>query len=487
MNRKLQCLYRSSLRSLTRMSVVLAALSFVFVFGCGGGSSSSDSNTNPPPASSTALQINMGDAPVDWIVSLSIKVSSMSLTRTGASAVTVSDTSTPIELISRLGTMEPVALVSVPQGSYSGANMTIASWTIAYLDPETGLQQKTIEGPINVSVPFSSSVTVGTTPLAFNFDLDLLHSISGETGSAFQLSPQFHFSLGTSSSANGNGMNARNGGMYQLMGVVTSTSSSGSFTVQALQSMSTYTFMVNTQTQFRGKVANMAQIAKGMGVLVTAALQTDGTLLAKRVRATMSSGGAMGGGVITEVTTLPESSAASSLTIVMQNGAGASINTDYLSKTLTVNLTGSTTYDIDNDRVDLTGLPFTPTFNASNIYAGQTVLPLSDGEITLNPSCDPTCGTMTASAVILRERGFRGTTTVAITPGAITSFTLTLPTDCAFTTLTGATEILVYQQASTNVEDNQTITAGSTLRVHGLPFKVGDQWVLVASTIAATT
>lgn len=86
---------------------------------------------------------------------------------------------------------------------------------------------------------------------------------------------------------------------------------------------------------------------------------------------------------------------------------------------------------------------------------------------------------MTASSVILRERGFRSTTTADITPGAITSFTLKLPTDCAFTTLTGATEILVYQQASTNVEDSQTITAGTTLRVHGLPFKVGDQWVLV--------
>ena len=178
---------------------------------------------------------------------------------------------------------------------------------------------------------------------------------------------------------------------------------------------------------------------------------------------------------------------ATQLTIVMQNGAGASINTDYLSKTLLVKLLETTTYEIDTDRVNMNGLDFTPVFDAGNIHAGQSILPLSDTAITAISSCDPACGELTATTVRLREQGFRGTATVDINPGVVTSFTLTLPADCAFTKLTGASTIKVYQQPGTNVEDNTAITAGTTLRVHGLLFFSGGQWRLVASTISSTT
>lgn len=475
--------HRFSPLSIGAMGIGFAIVLALFVSACGSGTSSSTVPESPQPGS-TAVQVNMGDGPADWLLSFSMQVTSMSLNHVDQGAISIGNAGAPVEMISRLGTMEPIAMASIPQGKYSGATLKIASCTFSYLDPLTKqLQQKTIDGPFNVTVPFNS-VTVGTTPLAFNFDLDLLHSLSGDTGSALQFNPQFHFSLGsTSGSGSGNGanQNARKGGMYQLMGVVTGTTP-GNFSVQSYQSMSKYTFRVTEQTQFMGKAASLAQLANGMGVMVTAALQSDGTLLATRVRANMSASGAMGGGVITEVVGMP----ATQLTIVMQNAAGASINTDYLSKTLTVNLTENTKYEIDDDRVDLAGLPFVPTFDASNIYAGQSVLPISDEAVTVNESCDPTCGTVTASTLRLRERGFRGTTTVDVVPGATAQFTLTLPAGCAFTTLTGATNVLIYQQPSTSVEDNQTITAGTTLRVHGLAFKVGDQWVLVASTISST-
>lgn len=474
--------HRVSTRAIVPLAIGFAVLLAAFIAACGGSSSKVPESVLP---ATTSVQINMGDAPADWLLSFSMKVSSMSLTHTQMGAVSVGKNGAPVEMISRLGTMEPVAVADVPQGSYSGATLTIASCTYSYLDPLTKqLQTRTIDGPINASVPFSSNVTVGSTPLAFNFDLDLLHSLSGDTGSPFQFAPKFHFSTATQDTAGsggGNGVNARNGGMYQLMGVISSIAGTDTFVVQSVQSMNTYTFRVNTQTRFQGKVENMAQLANGMGVLVTAVAQSDGKFLATRIRAGIGAGGAMGGGVITEVIGMP----ATQLTIVMQNAAGASINTDYLSKTLTVNLTENTKYEIDDDRVDLTGLDFEPVFDASNIFAGQSVLPMSDEGIVANESCDPTCGTITASTLRLRERGFRGTTTVDLAPGAATHFTLTLPDGCAFTTLTGATEILVYQQPSTSLEDNQVITAGTTLRVHGLAFKVGTQWIMVASTISA--
>ncbi|MGA8042978.1 MAG: DUF5666 domain-containing protein [Terracidiphilus sp.] len=455
------------------------ALVFVLA-GCGDDGSS----TPITPAATTPLQVNMGDAPADWLLSFSMNVSSMSLTTSSGETVSVASSATPVEMIHRLGTMEAIAQIAAPRGTYTSASLNIASCTFAYKDPNThALMYKTINGPINASVPLGSNISVGDTPLALNFDLDLQHSLTSDGSGAFQFAPQFHIATGAPSGGNGNSgnsVNARHGGMYQMMGVVTGVSSD-SFSMKTSQATNNFTFRIATQTQFHGRVANMAGLATGMGVLVTATLQSDGSYQAQHVRATMNSGGAMGGGVIINVDAVP----ATALTLVMQNGAGASVNTDYLSKTLLVHLTDSTKYEIDSDRVSLTGLPFQPVFDASNVYAGQTVVPYTDGVVAVISSCDPACGEMTASTVRLHERGIRGTTDVAINPGVVTSFTLTLPTDCAFTALTGATQILVYQQAATNVEDSTAIAAGTMVRVHGLLFNNAGQWTMVASTISS--
>ena len=460
-----------------RFVALLGSALLVFVVACGSDSKSSNTPTQP----STVVQVNMGDDPADWMLAFSMKATSMSLVGAGTT-LTYSDTPMQVEMIHRLGIMEPVALVAATPGTYTGATMTIASCNVTYVDPQTKqIMQKTINGPFNATVTFPTSVTVDKTPLAFNFDLDLEHSLTTDGSGNFQFSPVFHHSLGVLGNGTGTGINPRYGGMHQMMGVVSNVTSD-SFTIIPVQAVNTFRFRVSNQTQYQGRVSNMAQLSVGMGVLVTAALQSDGTMLATRVRATMSSGGAMGGGIITAVTGQP----ATQLTVVMQNGAGASILTDYLSKTITVNLTDTTTYEIDTDRISLAGLDFTPAFDASNIYAGQSVLPFSESDLVANTSCSPSCGTITASTVRLREQGFRGTTDVAINPGTSSTFVLTLMPECAFTSLTGATQITVYQLTSTNVESQTAIAAGATLRVHGLLFKNAGHWVLIASTIASS-
>jgi hypothetical protein len=156
-----------------------------------------------------------------------------------------------------------------------------------------------------------------------------------------------------------------------------------------------------------------------------------------------------------------------------------------------VNLSSNTQFDVDDDRVDLSSLPFTPVFDATNIFAGQSVMPVNESGGMMSGGgmgggmMGTPAGAIAASNVYLEEQGFRGTTTGAITPGDAQSFVLTLEPGCAFTTLTGATTILVYQQTGTNVQNNTSIAAGATLRVHGLLFKNAGQWTLVASTIAA--
>ncbi|MDD1749993.1 MAG: DUF5666 domain-containing protein, partial [Methanothrix sp.] len=428
------------------LAVLAASALLALLASCGG-----DNATPAPPATGTVVQVNMGDAPADWMLSFTMNLSSMSLTSADGNNVSVTPTSTAVEMIHRLGTVEPISVVSVAKGTYSGASLTIASCDLTYIDPTTNQQVQTkINGPFNVSVPFSPNATVGDTPLAFNFDLDLEHSLTTDGSGAFQFTPVFHMALGSQSSSgggsgsgngsgNGASVNARHGGMYQMMGIVNAVSAD-SFSIAPHQASNTFTFQISSETRFQGRISQMAQLGTGMGVMVTATLQQDGTLLATSVRATMSASGAMGGGIVTSVTP-PTGQPATAFTFVMQNGAGASVNTDYLSKTLTVNVTDGTTFEIDTDRVSLEGLPFTPVFDRSNINAGQSVLPFSESEIVAGTTpCDTgdtSCGTLTASTVRLREQGFRGTTDVAINPGTASTFTLTLMPDCAFTALTG--------------------------------------------------
>lgn len=465
----------SSISSSPRKAATYLGLALLAVIAaCGGG----DSSITPPQTQTTPVQVNIGDAPSDLMLAFTANISSIRVNNTDG-VVVLSNTPTSVELIHRTGEMEPIAFLTVPRGTYTGATATIASCTMTYVDPETKtIKQKTLAGPFTASIPFSSNVTAGAAPLVFNFDLDLEHSLTMDDTGAFQFAPVFHFAAG--STGNGNGMYARQGGAHQMMGVVAQVGSN-SFSINALQAAHSFTFRVNTQTQFEGRVTAMQQLAKGMGVFVTATLQSDGTFLASRVRTRMTEGGIMGGGIVTEVVGQP----ATELTLVMQSGAGAGMLSDYLAQIVNVTLTPETTYEIDSDRVTLTGLPFTPVFDASNVYVGQHVLPISDSGIVLSTEGDTTIGTITASTVRLQEQGIRGTTDVAITPGASASFVLTLFPNCAFTSLTGATQILVYQQNSTNVEDATTIPAGATLRIHGLLFNNAGQWTLVASTIAS--
>ncbi len=461
---------------LGKFAALLGAGLLAILTACGGSSSV----VPTPTPGTTTVQVNMGDAPADWLLAFTMNISAMSLTNS-TGTVSVITSNTPLEMMHLMGTMEPIGMVSAPQGSYTGASITIASCNVTYIDPTTKVMvQKTIQGPINKSITFGSPVTLGTTPLAFNFDFDLANSLTMDNNGNLSLSPTFHTSTGTQGTGNAN--NPANGGLQQMMGVVSSTTTN-SFTMTRLQATNTFTFMTNTATQFQGNISNMNMMQNGMGVLVSATLQPDGTLLATRVSSRMNSGGIMGGGIITAVTGLP----ATQLTIVMQNGAGASMMTSYLSQSVTVNLTSNTEFEVDDDRIDLTKLSFTPVFNASNIYAGQSVIPISQSTgMAVSGMGGATAGTITASDIRLEEQGFRGTTDVGITPGASGSFVLTLMPGCAFTTLTGADKILVYQQTGTNVQDNTAIAAGATLRVHGLLFKNAGQWTLIASTIAAS-
>lgn len=450
--------------------------------GCGGGSNTGTPGTNPTPAAKTAVQVNMGDSPADWMLAFSMNISSMSLTGSNGTATVVSS-SVPLEMMHLMGTMQPLAMINAPQGTYTGASITLGSATVMYMDPTTKSPvQATIAGPITGTITFSSPITVGATPMAMGFDLDLASSVTKGTNGNFSMSPVFHVISGMQGT--GNPMDFTNGGIQQMMGSVSSVSGS-SFTMSSMQTAQNFTFATNSSTIFDG--TSMGSMASGMIALVDATLQADGSLLATHVQSMMGTGGMMGGGVITAVTGQPPTS----LTMVMQNGIGSGMMSSYFASGATINLSGTTTYDIDEDEVDMTGLPFTPVFDGGHIYTGQSVMPVSSSGMMSGGMSGgmmgggSMAGTITATEVALEPQGLTGTASISITNGTTNSFTLTLPTDCAFTTMTGATSITVYQQAKTTVSGTSPIAVGTAMHAFGLLFYDGGQWKMVAARIGA--
>ena len=449
--------------------------------GCGSNGAGSGTTT-PTPAAKTAVQVNIGDSPSDWMLAFSMNISSMALLGSNGS-VTVVSSSVPIEMMHLMGTMQPLAMVNVPQGTYTGASITIGSATVMYMDPATKAPvQKTISSPITGTVTFSSPITVGSTPMAIGFDMDLATSVTADAGGNLSMNPVFHVTSGMQGA--GNSGDPLNGGIQQMMGAVASASGSA-FTMTSMQSAQTFTFAMNASTSFEG--TSMSGMINGMLVIVDASLQADGSLMATHVQSMMSSGGFVGGGVITVVTGNP----ATSLTMVMQNGMGAGMMSTVLANGATVDMSGNTTFVIDKDNIDISGLPFIPAFDDNHIYAGQNVMPISSSGMMSGGmgggmmGGNPLSGTITASDLVLVPQGVTGTAKVPITNGAATNFTLSLPAGSAFTTLTGATSVQVFQQSKTTVTATSPIAGGAPIHVFGLLFFDGGQWKIVAARMGA--
>lgn len=460
------------------IAVVLA----IALAGCGSSSSSPTTNPTPTPAAKTAVQVNMGDAPADWMLAFSMNISSMSLT--GSNGTTsVFSSPTTMEMMHLMGTMQPLAMVNAPQGTYTGASITIGSATVMYMDPATkSPAQKTITGPMAATVTFSTPVTVGSTPMAMGFDLDLSHSVTVDSSGNMNMNPVFNVTSGMQGS--GNPMDFADGGIQHMMGTISSVSGS-SFVMSSMQAAQTFTFQTNSSTVFDG--TSMSGMGNGMLLLVDASLQSDGSLMATRVHSMTGSGGVMGGGVITAVTGSP----ATALTMAMQNGVGVGMMSSAFASGVSINMNGSTNYHIDDDNIDMSSISFTPVFDASHIYAGQNVMPVSESGMMSGGmgggmmGGNPMAGTITASEVDLEPQGISGTVSTAITSGSSASLTLALPSDCAFTTLTGAKNMTVFQGLKTTVSGTTPIASGSTVHAFGLLFYDNGQWKMVASRIAS--
>ena len=448
---------------------IALVLGLFLIIGCGGNGSSGSSN--PTQAGTSNVQINMGDAPADWIVAFTMNMSSVALINSNGTSVNVASGAMQMEMRHLMGTMQPLSMANVPQGTYSMANISISSANVTYMDSVTRQPvQKTMPG-MTKTVNFNPPVTVGSTPMVMNFDLDLAHSISADSAGNMTFTPVFNMTTGVP----GGGLGPQYGGMDHIIGSVSGVSGS-SFTISMMPGLASFTVMTNSSTQFE-HMTGMGSLSAGMMVDLDANMQADGSLMATRIDSVLSgmSGGMMAEGLVNSISGNPPTQ----LSIIADNGAGSGMMGSYLGATLLVNVAASTGYRFDASGVDLKNLPFTPTFNSSTMTKGQRIDPGTSGGMMNGGMMGPT---MNASELTLEQQGLSGTV-ASYASGSPASFILNLPADSAFTSITGSGMITVFQQPDTQLRGMPSVANGASVQVRGLLFFDAGSYKMVAARI----
>jgi len=461
-------------RSFSQLAVVILASALtISTVGCGGSSSSLNPGQGPGITPKTATQVKIGDAPADRVVSFEVTVGPITATPTSGSAVTVLSGTRRLELSHLSGTNEPLALLNVPQGSYSSASITVSSPEVTFIN-NLGVLVK-LQPALNqaITINFSPALTVGASPLVANIDLNVANSLTFDaqgnvTGVNLTASS---FTVGTAAVAAEDKQGHDDGELEDTTGVITAVSGS-SFTLTVDQNGVPLTFATDANTQFN----DGASLALNAIVTVEGVTKADGTLYAKEVEGIEDATGAESEGLITQVSGNP----ASQITFVADHGMGSGMDDTKVGDPITADVRGAN-YKVKKGNIDASGIGGLPSatfaFDATTVHAGQRV------EVESVVALSGT--SITADKVKLQQQALVGAVSglQASTTAGPTSFTLTLASDSAFAMLSGKTSVTVYWQPGTDLHKLTAVNNGDTVRVRGLVFFTGSTFNMIARRI----
>jgi hypothetical protein len=431
----------------TLLSVVFALL----LTGCGGGN-----NTITATPGSGNVTIQTGDAVNDQVVKFELTISSITLTGVSPTATTANllTKASEVEFVHQAGTLEPLTLANVPAGTYNGATLTVSNPEVVVVNAgvPTKIPATLSSGTINVTF---ANITVGSSPLFINFDIDLANSITlnGAPPTSATVAPKFNVSSSTVA-PNGENEDDHDGENDDVHGSVKSINAPN-FTITT--NSTDITFATNANTNFNDGIKSLADLKVGDIVEVDSVTQSDGTKLATKVERECDSQGEELEGIISAVTGTP----ATTITIAHQVDSDDSTNPP---TTVDITLNASTQFVVRADKLNLSS---PPAFDASHLGKGQRI------EADANGTTAP----ILAAKLKLREQALFGT--VAASPAPTSGgFTLTLSPTSAFATLSGVTSVPVTIVSGTNVQ--VTPTAGATIRVRGLVFFNAGTYTMIA-------
>jgi hypothetical protein len=447
--------------------------------GCGGGATHTQtSSTVTLVAASTAN---------DQLFQFSMTINSLTLTSESGNTVQLLTTPAYVEFMHLNGTGEPVATLSVPNGTYTAAAATIgtADFTCATTGSDgvfaTGnfLLSPVPSSDISVTLPSPIQITGGSMVL----DVDLVVSQSASYSSCasnglqpFSITPTFSLSA---TAVSGNPTNAANGKLIGLEGIIASVDgSTNSFVVNSAEGPNgsgadpangpSWQVAFDSSTTLQG-VTNGSELAAGLPVDMDAVIQSDGSLLASRI-AVYDTNPAN-----TSLWVVPALFEDDTLGQEMLTGEKEQIGPVVGGDGAVIDF-ASSQFEISQQMSNLTSLPFQPSFTGGNMVAGQNIAPTfhepNYGSSLTGPS--PTTVTLlpqTIDATVSAIGSDGGFTTYTVTLAAYDMFPQLAVQPGQTTLLTNPDAVVVY--ADSNTQMSNSIAVGSVARFYGLVFNDG--------------
>src|SRR5215470_4537190 len=380
--------------------MVVAALALAT--GCGGGGSgvtSAGPTPTPGTTGAASTQVRFGDAPADSVIAFEVSVSALTLTPAGGgSPVTVTiPANNRIELTHASGKFEPFVAGNLPQGTFSAANLTLVNSELTFLS-STGTPVH-INGPASasVSVPLSPNLTIGSSPLVLNIDVNVANSIttSGGVVNGISFGPT-SFNITAKAPGAANNQQDDDGEIEDVQGTVTAVNSPN-FTLK-LQNGSSLTFSTDSTTQFKDGVTGVAGLLNQV-VTVEGFTKSDGSLFAKEVEGLENQNGGEVEGLITAIS-------GTTLTVTAQDGIGNGMDDNKVGATFSVNIAGlnASKFRVKTGNGFGGNLPsVTFPFDATTIHAGQRI------EVDTDAAVPPANGAITPDKINLQQQGVFGT------------------------------------------------------------------------------
>lgn len=423
---------------------------FVFLSACGGGSSK---DMGLVQMAGTLVTVQTRDAVNDQIAKFELTVSSIILIGANGTPNTANLLNGPaeVEFSHEAGAFEPLTLAHVPPGTYSGATLTVSNPEVVAIVGGVPTKLNPTLSSTTVNVTFSPNVTIGSSPMFLNFDLDLANSVT-INGSNATIAPKFNVST-SAVARDENNEDEDDGEIEDVHGSVVSIAAPN-FTIQTRTT--TITFATDANTRFHDGITQLSDLKMGDIVEVDAITRTDGTRLATKVEREGDRSGQEVEGLISAL-----NSPLSKITIVHQMDSPGMSNSPV---TVDIGVNSSTVFSVRFDRFTV---PSQPLFDATHIGKGQRI------EVDANSSSTA----LLATKVKLREQALIGTVAASPAPTA-TGFTLNVSPTSAFGSLSGATTVNVIVVNGANLET--TPTAGVTIRVRGLVFVNGTTYTMLA-------
>jgi hypothetical protein len=475
----------SQLRS-TILAVLAAALSVAMLAGCGSGGMVI--NPGPPPPvlnGTTTVAVMLSSTANDKLSSYILQIQSITLANAAGKSVTLFPGLLANEFIHGNSSPQLFWIVVVPQDTYTSAAVTFTNPQFALID--TALHTSTFSiltqdqarsATIDLPVP----LTVSGNAMTLDLDLQVAQSFTLQNTTpfaTFTITPVFNL---TASPVMTQPASSANGKVTAMLGSVVSVNAGGnSLNVQnenEEQSLfetlkantSSFTVTTNANTVFQG-IDGLTFLNAGMFLNLDANIQSDGSLLATRIEVEDVAASHKFIGPLTQIINLSNNIAVTKL-----QELGTDVSFVPLS-TVFFQLDGNTVFKTSGSFSNPQNLPFTPTFDsgstalAQHVSVASAAIARTGGQMNL------------AKTVTLVSQTINGTIASVSASSTFQVFDVTLASYDPITAISGASTVVVYVPANTQVLANGPLTAGSVARFTGLLFNDHGTLRLVASEV----